>query len=68
MVSELVEFKGHLPIHAPSPKSVGREGGVLGNTPVPHQIDKTLDKSLYRGCNPHLTSRFCEVKLGPKFQ
>jgi len=26
MVSELVEFKGHLPIHAPSPKSAGREG------------------------------------------
>ncbi|AES77681.2 anthocyanin acyltransferase, putative [Medicago truncatula] len=24
MVSELVEFKGHLPIHVPSPKSVGR--------------------------------------------
>jgi len=24
MVSQLVEFKGHLPIHAPSPKSVGR--------------------------------------------
>jgi len=32
MVSELVDFKGHLPIHAPSPKSVGREGGVLGKT------------------------------------
>jgi len=27
MVSELVEFKGHLPIHAPSPK---RELGVRG--------------------------------------
>ena len=26
MVSELFEFKGHLPIHAPSPKNVGHEG------------------------------------------
>ncbi|KEH32557.1 hypothetical protein MTR_4g128255 [Medicago truncatula] len=25
MVSELVEFKGHLHIHAPSPKITGRE-------------------------------------------
>jgi len=66
MVSELVEFKGHLPIHAPSPKSDGREGGVLGKTQVPHRIDKTLDKSLYRGGNPHLTSWFCEVESGPK--
>jgi len=54
MVSELVDFKGHLPIHAPSPKSVvghdgrfthqspksyGRDGGVLGKTHVPHRID-----------------------------
>jgi hypothetical protein len=46
MVSELVEFKGHLPIHAPSPKSAGREGGVLGETQVPHRIDETLDESL----------------------
>jgi hypothetical protein len=46
MVSELVEFKGHLPIHAPSPKSAGREGGVLGKTQVPHRIDETLDESL----------------------
>jgi len=68
MVSELVEFKGHLPIHAPSPKSVGRDGGVLGKTQVPNWIDKTLDKSLYRGGNPHLTSRFCKDELGPKFQ
>jgi len=66
MVSELVEFKGHLPIHAPSPKSAGREGGVLGKTQVPRWIDKTLDKSLYRGGNPHLTSRFCKDELGPK--
>jgi len=35
MVSELVEFKGHLPIHTPSPKSDGHEGGVLGKTQVP---------------------------------
>jgi len=34
------------PIHAPSPKSVGREGGVLGKTQVPHQVDKTLEKSI----------------------
>jgi len=46
MVSELVEFKGHLPIHAPSPKSVGCEGGVLGKIQVPHQIVRTLKKSL----------------------
>jgi len=26
MVSELVEFNGHLPIHAPNPKSDGHEG------------------------------------------
>jgi len=68
MVSELVEFKGHLPIHAPSPKSAGREGGVLGKIQVPHRIDKTLDNSLYRGDNPHLTSRFCKDELDPKFQ
>ena len=50
MVSEPVEFKGHLSIHAPStknvdgrdarfthqnPKSVGRDGGVLGK-PMSH--------------------------------
>jgi len=58
MVSESVDFKGHLPIHAPSPKSAGRDGGVLGKTHVPHQIDKTLNKSLYRGDNPHLMNLF----------
>jgi len=63
MISELVEFKGHLPIHAPSSKSVGLEGGVLGKTQVPHRIDKTFDKSLYRGGNPHLTSWFCKDEL-----
>jgi hypothetical protein len=68
MVSELVEFNGHLPIHAPSPKSVGRDGGVLGKTQVSHQIDKTLDKSLYKGDNPHLISWFCNDELDPKFQ
>jgi len=45
MVSEHVELKGHLPIHAPSPKSVGCERGVLGKTKVPHRIDETLDES-----------------------
>ncbi|KEH23445.1 hypothetical protein MTR_7g081725 [Medicago truncatula] len=32
MILELVEFKGHLPVHTPSPKSDGRESGVLGKT------------------------------------
>jgi len=40
----------------------------LRKTQVPHRIDKILDKSLYRGGNSHLTSRFCEDELGPKFQ
>jgi len=40
----------------------------LGKTQVSHWIDETLDESLYRGDNPHLTSRFCEDELGPKFQ
>jgi len=44
-----------------SPKSVGRDRGVLGKTHVPHQIDKTLDKSLYRGDNPHLMNRFSRM-------
>jgi len=76
MVSEPVEFNGHLPIHAPSPKSaagrdgrfthqspksVGRDGGVLGKTHVPHRIDKTLDKSLYREGNPHLMNQFLRM-------
>jgi len=61
MVSEPVDFKGHLPIHAPSPKSVGRDGGVLGKTHVPHRIDKTLDKSLYREGNPHLMNQFLRM-------
>jgi len=39
----------------------------LGKTRVPHQIDETLDESLYRGDNPHLTSRFCKDKLDFKF-
>ena len=79
MVSELVDFKGHPPIHAPSPKSVverddrfthqssmsvGRDGGVLGKIHVLHRIDKTLDKSSYRGGNPHLMNRFFKVELG----
>jgi hypothetical protein len=41
---------------------------LLGKTQVPHRIDKTLDKSLYRGGNPHLTSWFCKDELGPNFQ
>jgi len=76
MVSEPVDFKGHQPIHAPSPKSaIGRDGrfthqspksaerdgGVLRKTHVPHWIDKTLDKSLYRGGNPHLMNRFLRM-------
>jgi len=40
---------------------------VLGKTQVPHRIDKTLDKRLYRGGNPHLTSRFCDDELDPEF-
>jgi len=76
MVSGLVEFKGHLSIHALSPKSVagcdsrfthqspksaGCDGGVLGKIHVPHRIDKTLDKSLYRGGNPHLMNQFLRM-------
>jgi len=34
MVSELVPK----PIRAPSPKSAGREGDVLGKTQIPHRI------------------------------
>ena len=41
---------------------------LLGKTQVPHRIDETLDESLYRGGNPHLTSRFCKDELDPKFQ
>jgi len=63
MVSEPVEFKGHLPIHISSPKSgagrdgrfthqspksAKRDGGVLGKIHVPHRIDKTLGKTLGR--------------------
>jgi len=44
-----------------SPKSVGRDGGVLGKTHIPHRIDKTLDKSLYRGDNPHLMNWFLRM-------
>jgi len=76
MVSEPVDFKSHLPIHAPSPKSVvgrdgrfthqspksaGHDGGVLEKTHVLHLIDKTLDKSLYRGGNPHHMNRFLRM-------
>ena len=43
-------------------------GAILRKTQVPLRIDETLDESLYRGGNPHLTSRFCKNELGPKFQ
>jgi len=34
MLSEPVEFKGHLPIHTPSPKSVvGRDGRFTHQSP-----------------------------------
>jgi len=33
---------------------------ILGKTHVPYRIDKTLDKSLYRENNPHLTRQFCK--------
>ena len=49
------------------PKSVGRDGGCIGKTQVPHRIDKNLDKNLYRGGNPHLTSRFCKDELDSEF-
>jgi len=60
MVSESLEFKGHLSIHVPSlmsvvgrdsrfthqsPNCAGRDGGVLGKTHVPHRINKTLEKA-----------------------
>jgi len=35
LTSELVEFKGHLPIYAPSPNSSGREG-VYWEKPKSH--------------------------------
>ena len=41
---------------------------ILGKTQVPHRIDETLDESLYRGGNSHLTSQFCKDELGHKFQ
>ncbi|RZB69043.1 putative receptor-like protein kinase [Glycine soja] len=34
-------------VHAPSPISVGREGGVLGNIQVPHRLPQSLECSLY---------------------
>jgi P-type E1-E2 ATPase len=40
---------------------------VLGKTQVPHRIDKTLEKSIERVGNAHLTNRFCKDELGPKF-
>jgi len=70
MVSEPIEFKDHLPIHAPpkefharhlksvagcdgrfmhqSPKSAGRDGGVLGKTHVPHRIDKIIYEPVFK--------------------
>jgi len=52
MVSELVKFKGHLPIYAPSPKSVGREGGVSGKTQVEERVNFVdLAISTETGCH-----------------
>ncbi|XP_028186338.1 putative phospholipid:diacylglycerol acyltransferase 2 [Glycine soja] len=34
-------------VHAPSPISAGREGGVLGNTQVPHRLPQSLECGLY---------------------
>jgi hypothetical protein len=34
---------------------------IIGKNP--HQIDKTLDKCLYRGGNPYLTSRTYKLKV-----
>ena len=33
-------------VHAPSPISAGREGGVLGNTQVPHRLPQSLECGL----------------------
>ena len=38
---------------------------ILEKTHVPHQIDKTLSKSLYRGDNSHLMNRFYKDELDP---
>jgi len=65
MVSELVEFKGHLPIHAPIPKSAGHEGGVLGKNPSPTLDMRWPDNVFMSGGSPHLTSRFGGAVLGP---
>jgi len=67
MVWELVEFKGYLPIHAPSPKCWAW-GRCIGKNPSLKSIDKTLDKSLYGWDNTHLTSRFYKDELDSKFQ
>jgi len=34
-------------VHASSPISAGREGGVLGNTQVPHQLPQSFECNLY---------------------
>ncbi|RHN59935.1 hypothetical protein MtrunA17_Chr4g0019591 [Medicago truncatula] len=39
----------------------------IGKNSCPHRIDKTLDKSLYRGCNPHLMNRFLRMSWASNF-
>ncbi|KAL5158345.1 hypothetical protein HKD37_15G042846 [Glycine soja] len=34
-------------VHAPSPLSAGREGGVLRNTQVSHRLPQSLECGLY---------------------
>jgi len=40
----------------------------LGKIQVSYRIDKTLDKSLYKEDNPHISNRFYNNELDPKFQ
>ena len=40
---------------------------LLGKIHVPHQIDKTLGKSLYRGDNPHLVTQFLRMSQASNF-
>jgi hypothetical protein len=62
-------YGAFIPSHANCPNYMRTIlSALLGKTQVPHRIDKTHDKSLYRGGNPHLTSRFCKDELGLIFQ
>ncbi|KEH34954.1 hypothetical protein MTR_3g074790 [Medicago truncatula] len=69
MVSEPVDFMGHLSIHAPSPKSAaGRDGRFTYPSPKSVGRDEVyFDKSLYRGDNPNLMNRFCKDELDLQF-